>query len=194
MQKYKHLSDIELLNLLKESDHAAYTEIYNRYFYLLYTHAYKKLRDEEQAKDVIHDLFTSLWIKREFDLKKKNLAGYLYTATRNKIFDMFAHDQVKEKYIDSLNDFLESAKSVPTDYRIREKELSAYIEREIQKMPAKMRQIFEMSRKQQLSHKEIAEITKTSENNVSTQVNNALRILRTKLGLIAHLYFLYKFR
>ncbi len=194
MQNYKNLSDVGLLNLLRESDHAAYTEIYNRYFYLMYTHAYKKLRDEEQAKDVIQDLFTNLWFKREFEIKMNNLAGYLYTSVRNKIFDLFAHQQVEEKYVDSMKSYLAINKSISADYRVRENELRAYIEKEIQKLPPKMKRIFELSRKEQLSHQEIAERLNTTRDNVSTQLTAALRRLKTKLGLIAYIYFLYKFK
>ncbi len=192
MGAYSTISDNELLQLLKESDHAAYTEIYHRYFYLLYTNAYKKLRDEEQAKDIIQDLFATLWFKREHDLPNTNLAGYLFTALRNKIFDLFAHQQVASKYIDSLQDYLSTHTSVPTDHLVRENELKAYIEKAIQALPPKMKCIFEMSRKENLCHKEIAERLNVSENNISKQVNNALRVLKTKLGIIIYLYFLMK--
>jgi DNA-directed RNA polymerase specialized sigma24 family protein len=75
MGAYYPLSDNELIQLLKESDHRAYTEIYNRYFYLLYVHACKKLRDEEQAKDVVQDVFATLWVRRESDFQMSNLGG-----------------------------------------------------------------------------------------------------------------------
>jgi len=189
MGTYSTLSDNELIQLLKESDHAAYTEIYHRYFYLLYVHAYKKLRDENQAKDIVQDVFATLWFKRESDLQLTNLAGYLYTAVRNRIFDLFAHERVKSKYIDSLDSYLTNRNSVSTDYRIRETQLNAYIEKEIQALPPKMRQIFELSRKEHLSHKDIAEKLATSENNVSTQITNALRILRTKIGIIGLIFY-----
>lgn len=185
MLDYKKISDTELINLLKESDHSAYNEIYHRYFYLTYVHAYKKLRDEEQAKDIVQDVFASLWFKRDLNLPQSNLAGYLFTAVRNKIFDLFAHEQVKTKYIDSLKDYLSKNIIVPTDHLVRENQLKAYIEKEIQGLTPKMRMIFEMSRKDNLTHKEIAEKLGTSENNVSTQITTALRILRTKLGIIA---------
>ena len=185
MASYKTTSDKELIQLLKESDHSAYTEIYSRYFYLLYTHAYKKLRDEDQAKDIIQDIFAALWFRREFDLNTNNLAGYLFRAVRNRIFDLFAHEQVKSKYISSLNDYLETHTATPSDYLIRENDFKAYIGRAIQALPPKMKLIFEMSRNEHLSHKEIAEKLGTTENNVSTQITAALRVLRTKLGVIA---------
>ena len=184
MPDYKTFSDNELLQLLKESDHAAYTEIYNRYFYLIYVHAYKKLRDEEQAKDVVQDIFATLWFKRDFNLPIVNLAGYLFTTVRNRVFDLFAHQQVQSKYVDSLQDYLKNHNNSPTDHLVRENQLKAYIEKEIQALPPKMRVIFEMSRNDNLSHKEIAKELGTTENNVSTQITNALRILRTRLGVI----------
>jgi len=194
MASYSKINDNELLQLLRESDHAAYTEIYTRYFYLLYTHAYKKLRDEDQAKDLIQDLFATLWFKREIDLPSHNLTGYLFTAVRNKIFDLFAHQQVASKYIDSLKDYLNIHASTPTDHLVRENQLKAYIEKEIQALPPKMKRIFEMSRKENLSHKEIAEKTGTTENNISTQITSALRILRTKLSVITFLFMLFSSR
>jgi RNA polymerase sigma-70 factor (family 1) len=190
MIDYSTLSDNELILLLKESDHSAYNEIYHRYFYLTYVHAYKKLRDEEQAKDVVQDVFATLWFKRDFNLPRSNLAGYLFTAVRNKIFDLFAHEQVKTKHIDSLKDYLSRNASQPTDHLIRENQLKAYIEKEIRALPPKMRVIFEMSRIEQLTHKEIADSLNTSENNVTTQISNALRILRAKLGMITFLFAL----
>ena len=185
MADYKTLSDNELFSLLKESDHAAYNEIYRRYFHMLYVHTYKKLRDENQAKDVIQDLFATVWFKREHDIQTDNLAAYLFTAIRNKIFDLFAHQQVEAKYVSSLKDYLSTHMSVPTDHLVRENDLKVYIEKEIQALPPKMKLMFELSRKEYLSHKEIASKLGTSENNVSTQITNALRILRTKLGIIA---------
>lgn len=192
MGTYSTLSDNELINLLKESDHSAYNEIYHRYFYLTYIHAYKKLRNEEQAKDIVQDIFATLWFKRQHDLPKYNLGGYLFTAVRNKIFNLFTHWQVESNYIASLENYLSTHASVPTDHLVRENDLKAFIEKEIQALPPKMRQVFEMSRKENLSHKEIAERLDVSENNVSKQVNNALRILRTKLGIIVYIYFLFK--
>lgn len=189
MVNYQSLSDSELLALLKESDHSVYNEIYHRYFYLLYLHAYKKLCDEEQAKDVVQDVFTNLWFNRGFCLPTSNLAGYLFTAVRNKIFDLFAHEQVKTRHLDSLKEYLSRNASPPTDHRVRENEMKAYIAKEIQALPPKMRRMFEMNRLQDLSYKEIAEKLGTSENNVSKQVNNALKVLRTKLGVWVLLLF-----
>lgn len=181
MFSYSALSDIELTELLKNGDAAAYTVIYNRYFDSLYIHAYRRLNNKEEAQDIIHELFTQLWTKRESITIKSNLSNYLYSAVRNKILDLISHQQVESKYIGSLQNYMTYGACI-TDHSIREKQLAALIEKGIADLPPKMKEVFELSRKEKLSHKEIAEKLNLSEETVKKQVSNALKILRVKLG------------
>jgi RNA polymerase sigma-70 factor (ECF subfamily) len=98
------------------------------------------------------------------------------------------HKKVENKYTDSLKAFMEAG-YVITDHRIRERELSSQIEKEIAALPKKMRIIFELSRKSHYTHREIAHELNISEQTVRTQVKNALRILRVKLGALLSLIF-----
>jgi RNA polymerase sigma-70 factor (family 1) len=180
MSNYKSLSDIDLLIQLKNGNHSAYTEIYDRYYYLMFLFAYKKLRDEDLTKDFVQELFMNLWNKRDSLSENGKLASYLYISIRSRILDYFAHQKVEHKYLVFLRNY-QIPSSETADYLIREKQLSNYIEKEIQALPRKMRQIFELSRKEHLSHREIAERLKTSEHNISKQIVNALKIFRTKL-------------
>jgi RNA polymerase sigma-70 factor (ECF subfamily) len=134
----------------------------------------------------VHELFAQLWNKRKDLNISTNLTGYLYTGIRNKILDQFSRQQVRNKYINSLQGFLESNYNV-TDHRIREKQLTELINKGISDLPDKMREIFELSRKNSLSHKQIAVQLNLSEQTVKKQINNALRILRTKLGTMLFL-------
>ena len=182
MQDHKSYSDLQLTELLKASDHSAFTEIHNRYYPLAFLEAYKKLRDEDQAKDIVQELFTNLWIRRENLPLIKNLAGYLIASVKNAIFTYFEHQQVESKYITSLTDFVNTGNIAHTDYLVREREWEKHIEAAIQSLPKKMRVIFELSRKSHLTHKQIAEKLTLSERTVNAQMLNALTRLRSKLG------------
>ncbi|MNY42098.1 RNA polymerase sigma factor [compost metagenome] len=70
------------------------------------------------------------------------------------------------------------------DGRVRQRDLARQIEQEIQSLPPKMRVIFEMSRKEYKTHKEISEYLNISDKTVKKQVNNALHILRAKLNTL----------
>jgi RNA polymerase sigma-70 factor (ECF subfamily) len=174
-------SDEQLVALLVRGDPAAYTEIYQRYHAALYLHVFNKLRNREEARDIVHDLFSGLWQKRERLNIETTLSAYLFSAVRYRVFDWISHSKVRDKYLDSIRRFAET-QDCPTDHRIREKQLLELIDREIAALPPKMREVFELSRKGNLSHRAIAELLGLSEQTVKKQVNNSLKILRSKLG------------
>lgn len=191
MRVYGSYSDSELAFLLTQGDELAFTEIYNRFYGLLFIHANKRLNNDEEAKDVLHQLFESLWVKRLQVAPDGNLSAYLYTAVRNRVLDVFAHQKVESKYIDSLQDYIDQD-HVSTDYMVREKQMARLIEQEIDALPSKMREIFVLSRKENKSHKEIALELGLSELTVKTQVKKALRILKARLGVVIYIVFLLK--
>jgi|SRR6185312_12566114 len=182
MTNYTSCDDIQLMDLLRSGDRAVYAEIYERYVFALLSHAYNKTHSREEAKDIVQEVFTTLWAKRE-SLQITNLAGYLFKSVRNIFLNQIAHQAVQDKFLQSMEQFTSSTE-IP-DHLIRERQLMAIIEREIAALPTKMREVFELSRKENLSHKEIAEKLGISEQTVSKQVTNALRILRPKLGALA---------
>jgi RNA polymerase sigma-70 factor (ECF subfamily) len=187
MTNYNTCTDPQLLNLLRSGDGMAYTEIYDRYALVLLGHAYNKMRDREEAKDVVHEVFIALWAKRE-SLHIDYLAGYLFRSVRNLILNQIAHQAVQEKFILSMEKFAAS-NDIP-DHLVREKQLMAIIGREIAALPPKMREVFVLSRKEHLSHKEIADLLGISEQTVSKHITNALKILRVKLGVLAWILLL----
>lgn len=183
---YSEFTDSELVLLLKEKDHEAFAEIYNRYAVLMFYKVNQMLRDEEPSKDLVQDLFVSLWDKPELVQEDNNLSGYLYIAVRNRVLKFIQRNKLKNDHISSLAAYA-SEVSMETIQDIDERELKNIVQREIDNLPAKMKIIFEMSRKDNLSHAEIAEKLGLSDQTVKKQVNNALKILRTKLSVYAPL-------
>ncbi|WP_316753489.1 RNA polymerase sigma factor [Pedobacter gandavensis] len=183
MISYQNLSDSDLAERLHSGDHRAFGEIYERFFGLLYKHAYNRFRDQEQAKDVVHELFEDLWLKREVIIIDKNLSNYLYTATRNKILKIIAHQNVVTAYAAKQVILIRPDEGL-TDHRVRERQLAEIIEKEVQLLPPKMRTAFELSRKYNYTYKEIAEKMDITEQSVRSHVKNALKILRVKIGLM----------
>ncbi|QEM02584.1 RNA polymerase sigma-70 factor [Mucilaginibacter rubeus] len=186
MEHYSKLTDEKLILLLKENDHKAYAQIYDRYKFILHAHAINKLRDREEARDIIQEVFTYLWAKREQIVFTGNLSGYLYGAVRNAILNKMSRKRVHEKYHDSMKAFA-LPEQIVTDHRVRENLLRENIEREIAMLPPKMKAVFIMSRKEYLSHREIAWKLEISEQTVNKQITNALKILKVKLGIVIYL-------
>lgn len=178
---YSNLPDTALTSLLKEGDRVAFTELYNRHWKLIYAHVYKMLRDEDEAKDVVQEVFGNLWIKAATIKSNLNVSGLLYTAARNKVFDLIEKNKVRSDYIGEIASFVSDPANRNID-TIDEKRIMEILERELQKLPPKMKEIFELSRKDDLSHKEIAAKLNISEQTVKKQVQNALKLIKPKLN------------
>jgi RNA polymerase sigma-70 factor (ECF subfamily) len=179
---YDRLSDQKLAELLSDEDRNAFAQIFKRYNRILLIHAYKKLEQLEIAEDVVQEVFYVLWQKRTDINVSTNLSGYLYTAVKNKALDVIARKKTQARYVESLVKFSENA-VVYTDHLVRERQMKEIIEREISRLPPKMRVVFELSRNQHLSHKEIASALNLSEQTVTDQIKKALKILRTRMGM-----------
>jgi RNA polymerase sigma-70 factor (ECF subfamily) len=183
MADYGKYIDHELLVLLRLGDVRAFSAVYDRYFELLFRHALSMLKDEEEVRDVIQNVFSTLWEKHESIEIHTSLSAYLYASTRHAVLKIIRHSKVAERFFNNMQQ-LPSDLSSPTEEYLRENELRKIIETEIIRLPPKMREVFTLSRMQDSSHKEIAERLNISENTVKRQVSNALIILRKKLKCI----------
>lgn len=181
MNRHLDISDHELLSLIKEGDQVAFKSMYEKYWQLLYVAACKIIKDEDEAKDVVQEVFVSLLSKGSAIDIKGSVSNYLYTAVRYKVLDFISRKKVRTDYLDSLNDYV-STGNYTTDRALIEKEINAEMEKEIQNLPLKMKEVFELSRKEELSHKEIAETLNISDKTVKKQISNAIKLLKPKFN------------
>lgn len=192
MLAYKSYTDQELLDCLKSGDQVAFAEIYGRYWKVMYFHALKMLGDEDDAKDLVQELFAAVWTRSANIPFNTNLSGYLYITARNKIINLIQQKKVRRDYLSGLALFAEEA-SNGTIEQIDEKELLLIVEKEIQALPHKMRQVFELSRKQYLSHKEIATELNISDKTVKKQIGYAIRMIKLKLDVLTRVVLVLLF-
>jgi RNA polymerase sigma-70 factor (family 1) len=181
MTTYSSYSDQELIGSLNRGDSAAFAELYDRHWGTLYVHALKMLHNEDEAKDIVQETFISLWSKAEGLELKSNLSFYLFSSVRHKVLNLIRDKKVRVGYTDLFSLYIDQFAGNVLE-QIDEQELLLAIDEAIQRLPEKMRVVFELSRKGHLSHKEIAEQLNISESTVSRQVSNALKIIRSKLN------------
>lgn len=189
MKDYTKYKDKELVVLLTKGDDVAFREIYTRYNQLLYIFAYRKLNNEQEAQDVVHDVFAWLFDKgKDLDLKY-SLSSYLYRSVLNKIYDIFRKKDVFQRYI-LENKHSIDIESTETDFLIREKDITSLIEREISNMPPKMREVYKLKYYSYLDNKQIAEKLSISPETVKTHLKLATRHLKKNVGFITFLFYI----
>ncbi|NGF56352.1 RNA polymerase sigma-70 factor [Parapedobacter sp. SGR-10] len=183
---YHLYSEHELLLALKHGDDRAFAEVYERYWEPLFKQALSMTHDEDMAKDIVQDSFVCLWEKISHTEITKSLRSYLFIAVRSRVLNQFAHGKVQAKYLESLASYLTEGEN-QTDLPLQEKVLQEQIDRQIASLPERMRTIFEMSRKEYMSYKEIADELYLSDKTVKKQISRALKILRVKLDFLLSL-------
>lgn len=174
-------SDHHLLKLLRENDKNAFDLIYKRYWEQLFEYALKAVKDNDDAKDIVQEVFVSLWFRRESLHPINSLKAYLFTATRYKGLTYIKNNINKNKYLESLKLFFDQ-ESESVAGQVEADELNLMIQRELEKLPPKMKEVFILSRTEHLSHKLISEKLMISDKTVKKQINNVLKQFRLKLA------------
>lgn len=173
-------NDEWLLMELRAGNEQAFNEIYRRYHKQLHLDAYYRLRDLQEAEDVMHDVFASLWKRRKELSEDISLKHYLFRALRNKCVDRIRKLSSLQNYMGQLAN--QGEPHTHHSYTaIENKELASQIRAAINAIPFAQRRAFEMLYIEAKSHKEIVAETGTSLQTVKNNISTALKALRKKL-------------
>lgn len=171
-------SDAELLHAMKNGDAEAFKALYDRYWEPLYLKACQRV-DKDEAKDMVQEVMTTLWRRRKdiFTFEDGKIGRYLFTAVKYRVITHYAYtaDEVRHSH---LFDVLTDEAAVNS---LEVRELSELIESEINRLPARMQQVFRLSREDDLSIADIARRLNLSEQTVKNQLTEALKRLRTSI-------------
>lgn len=168
-----------LLLQLKRGDENALDVIYRKYWEGLFFYSYHLLKDKHACEDVIQDLFVRLWENREQLNVRLSLKAYLYASCRYALYKLIRKEQVREDIFDAIYERLHTE----TAYgNLEHKELVQQINVIVNGLPPKCREVYQLSRKENLSYKEIGERLDISVKTVENHINRALKELKQSLG------------
>ena len=169
-----------LILRLIEGDEDAFCELYATYKNRLIYFAMRFLKSREYAEDVFQDAFTVVWQSRRFINPDASFSSYLYTIMRNRILNQLRNaaneEKLKESILSQALDYTEDTKR-----EVMLNDLKSLISHALQQLTSRQREIFEMSREAQLSHKEIADKLGISVNTVQEHISTSLKLIRTYL-------------
>lgn len=180
------ISDDILLKRLNAGDSNALSDIYNAYWRPLFLSSYGMLKSKEISEDIVQDVFLDIWRKRENLHITISLKAYLYACTRYKVYDHFRKnkDVLNVELFENLNNRAYQATPMT---KLMHKELRQHIENVVATLPEKCRQIYVLSRDEQLSHKEISEKLNISTKTVENHITKALKKLKSSMGEVLSL-------
>jgi len=173
----KLITDHSLAESIKNSNQGVFELVFKYYYSGLVVYADQIIKNPEISEDIVQSVFLKLWETRE-NIEIRSFRSYFIQCVKNRCIDHLRNQQVKQRFDNRIPE---------ADYLVMEEdlwtknELSDLIESAIENLPPRCREIFWMSRYENLKIAEIAEKLKISKRTVETQISKALKILRVKL-------------
>ena len=185
----KFISDQSLSESIKNSNHGVFELVFNYYYSGLVVYADQIIKNTEISEDIIQSVFMKLWETRE-TIEIRSFRSYFMQCVKNRCIDHLRSLQIKQRFDNRIP---EADHLVMEEDLWTKNELSELLERAVGDLPPRCREIFWMSRYENLKIAEIAEKLDISKRTVETQISKALKILRIKLVDYLSLLILYFF-
>ena len=167
------MKERQIIKSLKEGDREAFSMLYKQYWEKVYHFCGLYLNNRDVAEDVVQEVFIKVWESREFIREDDNFKGLLFVITRNLIFNQHRKNVNEDFYKMTVLSAMET--SYDLEEEITAYNLGEYIDHLIEELPERRRVIFNLSRKEHKSYKEIAFQLNISEKTVENQISEALK-------------------
>ena len=170
-----------------------YKALFRRYYPNLMFYATRLVGDEE-AEDVVQDVFVELWKRRDSMVIGDQIQAFLYRAVYTRALNVLKHRSIEDGYCAAVKEINQKrAEFYQPDNngvirRIEDRELRNEIYQAINELPDKCKEVFKLSYLHEMKNKEIADVMGASLRTVEAHMYKALKFLRNRLG---HLWFLF---
>lgn len=163
---------------------AIFEQIFQKYYRSLLIYGLKFIKDEDDVRDVLQEVFTTVWENQKYKLEETHLKSYLFNSVRNGCLNSIRHQSVINKHAENKKwdlqlhelNFYKSGETSLIEKEDLEKIYSA-----IDSLPVNYKEIIQMSRFDGLKNKEISEKLKIPLRTVETRLFRALSGLRKVL-------------
>lgn len=171
-----------LIEKIKSGDAGSFEILFRNYSQHLINFSRRYIRDKQIAENIVQDVFLKIWQNRHSLDSSQSIKSYLFTAVKNESFKHLRHLDVETRSYDHVLSLTTVEKS--PEEMFDEKEFIAKVNLALNDLPEKCREIFFMSRFDNLKYAEIAKILDISVKTVETQISRALKKMRENLSTL----------
>jgi len=163
-------------------DKEKFESLYRTYQPGLVNFAFFYLKNRQESIDLVQELFLNIWEKKGQFPDTHNPKAYLMMAVKNRCYNQLAKPKTIHEDSEMLKEVFISTED--TSQPIETRQAEANIQKQINNLPEKCKEIFILSRFEHLSYKEIAVLLSISVKTVENQIGNALKQLRKNLKIL----------
>lgn len=172
--------DIELVEKLQKGNIEAFDLLYEKYSGKLYSFGLKYLKSTDEAEELVQSVFLKLWENHKSLKKESSFKSFLFTIAYNDICKLFRKRNYNQKFIEETI-YENSQSSSQSEESIDYKSVLTQVRQIIDTLPERQRRIFEKSRFEGKSTKEISEEIGLSPGTVDNYISKSLKFIRSKI-------------
>ncbi len=179
---YDLTAEKQYIRQLKSHSVVAFEALYNMYYSKLFAYCLQWTKSHEDAKEIVQDVFTKLWLNREQIKEENTLMFYIFKIAKNQLINRYRQNlqsPIFEEYVQYTNVLKISGNT--TDAPIMYDDFCRKVEGIKRQLPVTQQKIFDSSIIDQKSNKEIAQELNLSEQTVRNQLSIALKKFRQQL-------------
>lgn len=181
MEEMAYKSDQQMLSALKLGSESAFQAIVQMHTKDLLKHAFSRLKNEQDAEDMVQDIFTHIWEKRKSIEIKTSLAGYLFTILKHRILRHILRSDLHKKAVEHLLYRMDQMQAGVLEL-LAVKDMEDTLSEAVEALPENMRQIF-ILKQQDYTIREIAEALGLAEQtikNYNTELVRRIKVVITE--------------
>ena len=186
--------DEDLMQEIKADNMFAFDILYKKYCKKVYKFGYSILKSKEEAENLMQDVFLSLWVNRHKVEKDSSIKSYVFTITYNSAISTLRKKVRESEFVEYLKS-LQEIREEPVDAGLEYKELTNKLEKIINELPRRQKEVYLKHKVEGLKYIEIAELLNISVNTIENHMSRALKTIRERLDnySLLSILFLYLF-
>jgi RNA polymerase sigma-70 factor (ECF subfamily) len=176
----ENIPETILIRELKGNRQEAFQELFNRYKKKVYYFACRYLQNSQEIEEVVQEVFFRIWMNRKQIKEELSFSNYLFTITRNIIFDNYSKELNHKAYLEYLKIY-STIHNLETENEVHFNECRKIIDQVVESLPPKRKEVYRLKKEKGMSHLDIADRLGISVKTVETHLNLALKEIRNRL-------------
>ncbi|MCE4563344.1 RNA polymerase sigma-70 factor [Maribellus sp. CM-23] len=177
MNQLGEINDQELVLLIKRADKKAFQKLFEKYALRIYHFSFSYLKNENDAEELVQNVFLKIWDKREFIDTSQNIKAFIFKIAVNTIYDFIRHKNIEHAFQDYARLNYKTSDNF-TWHSVIFEEMQGTLNNLVARLPDQQQTIFRLSKQEGLTNDEIAEKLNLSKRTVENHLYRALSFLK----------------
>ncbi|ADY52081.1 RNA polymerase, sigma-24 subunit, ECF subfamily [Pseudopedobacter saltans DSM 12145] len=178
--KEKEINEKELIERISRNDEEAFLHVFNFYHNTILSFIKKYVHSSDLAKDLTQEVFVKIWEKREKLAEVKSFRSYLYTIAKNHTLNTLKKASRSQEVMGEIVEAYFVGNNT-TEERLLDKEYLYYLNKALEELPERSKEIFRLCREQKKTYEEVASIMGISKNAVKNHMVFSMKHLRKNI-------------